>query len=173
MQMVAYRNTVANLKRIVPDQPEQINPRYLKGRDRLIAMSREYQRRQDERKAAEAAKQERIRDQVARDKAKWAACVETILVPVPDYENIVSMVACWHGFTAQDIYRSSRAVKLVTARHDAMAAVWLNCKLEGEQPTLLSMGRAFKRDHTTVLSALRKHGLQSVQKPWTNSGRAS
>lgn len=63
MMMVSYKRTMAGAKQFVPNQPEKINPRYLKGRARLIAMSREYERQQAERKAAEEARRERIRAQ--------------------------------------------------------------------------------------------------------------
>lgn len=162
MQIVSYRQTMAGAKQIVPDQPEQINPAYLKGRDKLIAISIEYQRRQDERRAAKEALEERIREQVARDKAKWQA-----LAPVPSipplrkHDELISMVAFWHGIPMDEIYRDVRSREAVAARHDAMVAVFLNCTLEGGPPSLPALGRIFNRDHTTCLFALRKHGLRS------------
>jgi chromosomal replication initiation ATPase DnaA len=57
----------------------------------------------------------------------------------------------------------SRNRKVVAARTDAIGAVWLNCEVEGARPMLPSVGRIFKRDHTTILHALRKLGIGSIQ----------
>lgn len=162
MQLVAYRNTMAGAKRVVRDQPEQIDTRYLKGRDRLIAISQQYQRRQAEQQAAEQARQERIREQAQRVKERWQKRLERSINLVRSETNptdLIDMVASWHGYRSWDIFGDSRTRGLVLARHDAIVAVWLNCRLEGRPPTLISMARAFKRDHTSILHALRKRGF--------------
>jgi chromosomal replication initiation ATPase DnaA len=50
----------------------------------------------------------------------------------------------------------SRARPLVQARFDAVAAV----KMAYPGMSLPMLGRLFKRDHTSILAALRKSGLK-------------
>jgi hypothetical protein len=162
MQLFAYKNTMAGAKRIVQD----IQPPKLSGRERLAQISLDWQRRQAERAEEEEKRRERIRIQVAAEKAKWAKKLENvgkIVVQAPHYIDLIERVAAWHGYTLDDIFSLSKTDRVVAARCDAMAAVWLNCRLEGKSPTLLSMSRAFKRDHTTVLFSLRKSGVYSPQ----------
>lgn len=159
MQLFAYKATMAGAKRVVQDNPA---PRKLSGRERLAQISLEWQRRQAERAEQEEKRRERIRVQVAAEKAKWQKkleSVEKIVVPPSHHMDLIERIACWHGFTLKDIFSESKRDALVTARRDAMAAVWMNCELEGAPPSLLSMSRAFKRDHTTVLFSLRKTGI--------------
>lgn len=167
MLAVAYKNTMAGAKRIVRDPQE----RRLSSRDRLIALSQEWQRRQDEKARQEAERKARIREQVEREKAKWAAKLEGVRALAPKFshhDEIIARVAAWHGLTLKDIYADIRQDHYVVARRDAMAAVWLNCQLEGRAPTLNTMARAFKRDHTSVLYSLRMVGIDTRRAATSN-----
>lgn len=78
--------------------------------------------------------------------------------------QIIDMVACWHGLVARDILEDSRFNHIMAARHDAVAAVYLNCMRfhEGEwtRLSLMRMASIFDRDHTSILHSLKKQGLK-------------
>ena len=61
------------------------------------------------------------------------------------------VAADYFGVTRADILARGRSRKVVEARHVAM---WL-ARLRG-QPSFPELGRAFRRDHTTVMPAIRK-----------------
>ena len=71
-------------------------------------------------------------------------------------EDMLRTIAHAYGFTADDIRGPRRHKRLVEARFDAY------CRITKARPdwSLLRLGRFFRRDHTTLLSALRKHGLR-------------
>jgi chromosomal replication initiation ATPase DnaA len=162
MQLVAYRNTMAGAKRIIREAPEKRQS----SRDRLIQLSLDYQARLRERERRETERQERIRNAVAKQKADWRrrlAAMRNAAAPPTHHGDIIEMAAAWHGVAVEDVMSVSRNRKVVAARTDAIGAVWLNCEVEGARPTLPSVGRIFKRDHTTILHALRKLGISSFQ----------
>lgn len=66
--------------------------------------------------------------------------------------DIIAVVAVVHGVHASDITGHSRHKQIVAARFDAIRAVadaW-------PELTQTAMGRIFKRDHTSILNALKK-----------------
>ena len=69
--------------------------------------------------------------------------------------RILATVARMHGMTVEDLKGPRRTARVVRARQDAMAAVWLNCS----KLSLPAIGRIMRRDHTTVLHALRQRGI--------------
>ena len=74
--------------------------------------------------------------------------------------RLISQVAFWHDLTPEDILGPRRFDHIVTARMDAIAAIYLNCRKSSGLYSLPDTGRAMgNRDHTTVLHALRKHGI--------------
>lgn len=75
---------------------------------------------------------------------------------VPPLKALISQIAEQHGLTYADIIGPSRSRKVIKARFDAIAAV------ATARPTmsLNHLGNVFHRDHTTILSALRKRGLK-------------
>ena len=128
-------------------------------RDRLIAASVEWQRKQAEKLRAELERKERIRASISAEKARWAEKLDAIKADRPTrkhHEEIISMVGTWHGVSYEEIMSPSRTNRVAAARHDAIVAVWENCRLEGRRPNWCSMGRAFKRDHTVILYAMRR-----------------
>ena len=74
--------------------------------------------------------------------------------------DIIQRVAFWHDVTAQEILSDSRLIPIVEARFDAIAAVRINCRIAGRRPGLMDLARQFKRDHTSIISALRQRGLR-------------
>jgi chromosomal replication initiation ATPase DnaA len=161
MIIASYARTMAGARQIVPDEGfRRLTPR----RDRLNALSREWEARRQARADAEREARELAKEQAAAEIARWKRkhrrtrfIVKEVRTP---HGEMIARVAAWHGFTAEDILDTNKRMKpLVLARRDAIEAVWRNCLLEMMKPTLLSMGRAFNSDHTSILYALKKRGL--------------
>jgi len=153
MFAVSTRHTEAGARRIASER--RTTPR----RDALIAASRAWERKQQE--AAEARRREDAMRQAEERREAEAIQVERS-VPKPrpstpfDARNLVARVAVWHGYTFDDVTGPSRSAPLVQARFDAIVAVATTYP----GMSLPMMGRLFKRDHTSILSALRKRGLR-------------
>lgn len=75
---------------------------------------------------------------------------------VPPLRALITEIAEQHGLTYSHIIGPSRSHKVIAARFDAIAAV------ANARPTmsLNHLGNVFHRDHTTILSALRKRGVR-------------
>jgi chromosomal replication initiation ATPase DnaA len=65
---------------------------------------------------------------------------------------LVEAVAASHGVTVADIIGDRRIVKIAHARCAAYAAV-----RDGTNASLPSIGRWFRRHHSTVLAGIRSH----------------
>lgn len=107
----------------------------------------------------------RLLDEARRARAAVdvaAATATTAAVPVPEpakrsARSIMLEVAARHGLGVEDLTGPRRSVRLVEARHEAMAAV----ATERPDMSLVQIGRIFgKRDHTTVFYALGKRGVK-------------
>lgn len=81
---------------------------------------------------------------------------DTVIAFVPPVRALISNVAAKYGLTYQDIIGPSRENKIVVARHEAICTV----RRARPEMTLPHLGKEFRRDHTTVLHALRKRGLK-------------
>lgn len=88
--------------------------------------------------------------------------------PLPRYSIpaharlLIGQIAVWHDLTPDDILGPSRKRHVIVARFDAIAAIYLNCRKSSGRYTLPDTGRAIgNRDHTTVLHALTKLGIQT------------
>ncbi|GGB00232.1 hypothetical protein GCM10011491_30560 [Brucella endophytica] len=140
--------------------------RHTESNPRYQAAVREQQRRERERREAEAAKllpapvviqsspkaiHEAQSEAVERSTARWG-----ISTPVDTVPAIIARVAHQHGFTYDDIIEQSRVRKLVAARFEAMAAV----RTAKPLMSVPEIAKWFKRDHTTVISALQKMGFK-------------
>lgn len=68
---------------------------------------------------------------------------------------IIKDVAEQRGFTPGELRNNRRHIALVNARREAMARVYVECP----ELSLPQIGRLFDKDHTTVMSALRKAGV--------------
>lgn len=69
--------------------------------------------------------------------------------------EIIKEVAEKHGVTPAQILGPRRSYPIVAARHEAMAQAYL----ERPDLSIVQIGRQFKRDHTTLLSAAKKMGV--------------
>ncbi|MDR7035255.1 helix-turn-helix domain-containing protein [Mesorhizobium sp. BE184] len=154
---VCGRATMANAKRIVFDEGINIAPRKKSGRERLIELSLRWSAEQAARREAE----QQARDALQRTMAEHRRRLQDMTGNVAtDPKELISMVAAWHGLEASDILASGRSRIAVEARYDAIAAVHLLCKINGRQYSTPLLGRLFRRDHTTIIHALRKRGLR-------------
>jgi chromosomal replication initiation ATPase DnaA len=102
-----------------------------------------------------ALKTERFVEAKERVVAKWfhqanQAC--EIVVGKPRGQMIMEEIAARHGFTIADLKGVRRHPPLIVARHHAMYEVARQCK----NLSIVKIGLMFRRDHTTLLAALRR-----------------
>lgn len=147
MFAVSTRHTEAGARRIASER------RTTSRRDALIAASREWERRQAE--AAQARRKEAFHREMEVLRIEQSVPKPRPATPF-DARNLIARVACWHGYTLEDILGDCRARPLIQARFDAVAAV----KTMHPDFSLPMLGRLFRRDHTTVLYALKQRGLK-------------
>jgi hypothetical protein len=76
-------------------------------------------------------------------------------------KSIISETCKRHGVSYEQVMSRCRIRSLVDARHEAIAEV----KRAYPLMSLLHMGRIFKRDHTTLIFALKKQGVSSDARP--------
>ncbi len=93
----------------------------------------------------------------AREEAELilARAQDAVALPsLPSVKAILCEVASRHGVTIAAITGRSLRREVVAARHEAIALA------HAARPdlSLPALGRLFRRDHTTILSALRKTG---------------
>lgn len=139
--VVPYARTMAGARKIVLDQP--VSER----RAKIVALSRQWQREHGSKVCVSQPAERDPSTAYAQNRGAHP-------------QIIISMVAAWHGVTHAEIVGDSRSRPVIEARHDAVAAVWLNCRVDGRQYSLPELGRAFGKDHTTCLHSLRKRGLK-------------
>jgi len=130
-----------------------------KARKLAERVRREQEAKEAARRRIEEAYQEALR---ARAEAAEAArrAHEAILAEqaflagrsAPEPKHIIMEVAIAHGVSYDDILGRSRARHLVAARHEAIYEV----RKRRPHLSLPQIGRIFKRDHTTILHALRR-----------------
>lgn len=141
---VSYARTMAGARQIVVDDGFNITPR--RKREAVTMLSLRWQAEQEAKRRADEVIQE------AKERARNAyGSTPRILI---------SMVAAWHGLGELDLFSASRRAPIVAAKHDAIAAVYLNCRIDGRRYSLPELGRLFAIDHTTAMHALRKRGLK-------------
>ena len=123
--------------------------REMERRERLIAEMKAKKQAEKERRAnLETALVEDAR--VARVIAQYRE-VE-ILRGKKSVRQIILETAIKHGVTEAEILGPCRTKKYVDARHEAM---W-RARQERPDLSLPQIGNAFRRDHTSILSAVRK-----------------
>ncbi|MCH4542940.1 helix-turn-helix domain-containing protein [Ochrobactrum sp. A-1] len=81
-----------------------------------------------------------------------SAEIRTHNIPV---KEIIKAVCHGTDITPNDVLGHGRSYPIRDARHRAMCIAAL-----AKRQSLPSLGRAFKRDHTTIHAALRKHGIE-------------
>lgn len=81
-------------------------------------------------------------------------------LPLSTHREVIARVVAWHlGVTVEDVMGKSRRRPVIAAKFDAIAAVYAICRIDGRRYSLSELGRAFGgRDHTSMLSALRRRG---------------
>lgn len=73
---------------------------------------------------------------------------------------LIAEIAEAHGISVADLMSRSRKRSCVAARHEAMVRVFLEITIGGRRLNACEVGRIFRRDHTTILHALRKAGVK-------------
>ena len=77
---------------------------------------------------------------------------ESFIMPERSMKETIALIAKAYDFTYEDLVGPRRHKSLARARFAAMDA----CRKTGFW-SLLQIGKAMNRDHTTVLSGLRRH----------------
>lgn len=81
--------------------------------------------------------------------------------PASHAASLIEQVAFWYGIKASDITGPSKTDRVVEARFDAIAAVFINCRKSGRRLRLKEIGRHFGgRHHATIWYALVMRGLK-------------
>lgn len=81
--------------------------------------------------------------------------------PTSHAARLIAQVACWYGVSPKAITGPSKDTRLVKARFDAIAAVFINCRFCGRRLRLTEIGRHFGgRHHATIWYALIMRGLK-------------
>lgn len=159
MFVAHYSNTMATARVLPNAEPPRIRP--LSSREKLIALSRAWQERQAEAEL-KALRAEERKLEVLRARRKAVEAIQNDYRP-PSAEEIISIVAFWHGLTTEDIRRKSRERPLVEARFDAIAEVRRHYPptgaSKGRTYSLKWLARHFRRDHSTIVHALEQRGL--------------
>ena len=85
--------------------------------------------------------------------------------PTWNMQEILVHVAARHNFTPQEVRGDVVNKKLTAARHEAMwtmrQVTWPDGKARYSYPQI---GTFFKRDHSTVMSACKRHAERTKQK---------
>lgn len=126
-------------------------------REEIEATRKRFEKDIQSEKAEIEAQRDRF-ENMARRAADTIRAKEKGLRPVSE---IILAKAIEHGITPGDIMGKSRQQKIVNARHEAMAEAYV----ERPDLSLIQIGRHFKRDHTSVLHAVKVRGV------WRNPGR--
>lgn len=173
MFVATATRTMASAKQVILYDPDT-DCRPLRRRSALIEASKRWQeahaRREAERSAQlEAEREEKRAKRAQRQAAKMLRLQEQeqvreritqMVVERSSIKELIARVGAWHGRKYSEIVGPSRDSRLMVARFDAIAAVYANFTINGHRISLNELGRAFKRDHTTVLSALRQRGFE-------------
>ena len=150
--------TMQGAKQVVVDDGYQVRT---SRRDRLTALSLEWERKRKEQLDRERVLKEQARADIQKWKRKHRRTRFVVKEHRTPHRDMIARVAAWHGVSAEEILNTNIRRKIVVeARRDAIVAVWRNCLIEGHKPTLPGMGRVFNSDHTSILYALRKRGAR-------------
>lgn len=144
MFAVSTRHTEAGARRLANER--RATPR----RDALVAAAREWERQRAAKKQADDERQAR-RDELARERREL---IKLDRPPGHAIRAIIDLVARMHGATHEEVMSRSRQHHIVIARQAAI------CAVAHKRPdySLPMLGRIFRRDHTSILHALRVRG---------------
>jgi hypothetical protein len=155
MRLVAYRNTMRNAKPVVDDGC------LMPAKRRSIQWMRE--------RAEETPLLTLVPKQEPKPLPKLEPPRPTPVAEIASHpRRIIAQVAAWHGMPFGDVVGRSHKRPTVAARHDAIVAIYINCRIDGRRYSMPELGRLFKRDHTTILSVFNKFGLDR-RKPGTKA----
>lgn len=73
--------------------------------------------------------------------------------------EVIKRVAAQHRMSVKELLSPSRTHRVIAARFDAIVEVYETCRRSESRLSLSEIGRLFGRDHTSILSALRKRGV--------------
>ncbi len=165
MFAVAYRQTMKNAR-----------PKFVESTVvvRTVAQMRAEKRIEAERLRRERSQiwAEKLERQRLAEIAKWNAAnaVPGYVEPKPEkkmpVQEIISNIAAVHGIPVEAIMSPRRDRQAVNARFDAIVAV----RNEHPHLSLTQMGKIFKRDHTSLIHALR---VMSKRKAELDAGEAA
>lgn len=103
-------------------------------------------------------RQHRLSMQQAKEQRKIDAA-NLVITDSMETREIIYTVSAAYSVTEADIFGNSRKEHIIEARH---AAMW---EVHKRKPHLSAnqIGKIFRRDHTSILSALRKMEARSTQ----------
>lgn len=148
---------------------EQMKAHYRAVNNRMLAAGKTYSQEAESRRRAELGRQLRLKAEKQARKALMAMEAERLFREAQaEYRRamrermgrlsadlIIEDVAAECGLTPADIVGPSVRAHIVSARWRAVAEV----KRAWPELSLPVLGKIFKRDHTTILNALRKMGV--------------
>lgn len=155
MFIAVSKHTTAGAKRFVEDRG--IDLRRTRPRDEVVKAFHRWEDERARRKQIEAEERRRAR---AAEVARQQRLARDLESDNPPARAVIADVARRRGFTAADIVGPSRNRKVIEARFDAIADVYRRCRIDGRELSLSELGRLFRRDHTTMIHALRKRGVK-------------
>lgn len=133
-------------------------------RNNVIDMAKRWQEKQAQIRAEEEAKAAAEEARRARVNARIEAERQRLMAMgkhrTADPRDLIGMVAAWHGVTADEIVGPGKPSNIMAARHDAVVAVYTNCRFQGGRYSLKQIGKVFHRDHTSILHSLKKAGIR-------------
>lgn len=150
MILVATSHTMA---RAIPVEDDGLNVRHPYRRARLIENHRRWENaRLACQRAAQASAEafHRAEERFAIE-APQRACLTG--------REQIQIIADQHGVSIADILGPRKMRNLIAARFDAIVAVYENCRdTKGNRLSYPAIGRLFERDHTSIMSALKRRG---------------
>ena len=100
-------------------------------------------------------------------KERWQRRIDLspvrIPIPAPTHPiDLIQQVACWHGLPVSAVTGPRRTYRVIAARFDAIAAIYINCRISGRKLRLRELGRHFGgKNHQTIIQALKRRDLYS------------
>ena len=113
------------------------------------------------------ARNEEVRAKRREAAERWQRRIELspVRIPIPAPTrpiDLIQQVACWHGLPVSAVTGPRRTYRVIAARFDAIAAIYVNCRIAGRKLRLKELGRHFGgKNHQTIIQALKKRDLYS------------
>ena len=136
-----------------PSFARMVRGRHPVRRANLIALSRRWQMQQEARQREAQARFDALGRAVERFEP-----ARVCRPPRPAHE-VIKRVAARHRMLVEELLSPSRKHQVIAARFDAIVEVYQTCRIGERRLSLPEIGRLFRRDHTSILSALRRRGV--------------